>query len=153
MLSIERDKCKRFLDRGGCDKGIEHVKAVRFCVCLEKSVGSRSNGFAERDDRIQRQETVDSRKFPFVSCTNNEFHRSNLRDRPRLWQRVDVFDCRRVAARNVNQNVAIDQERHTIRGAALESAVQFAAKPVYVFDAVSHVLAILPDAGERRIDN
>jgi len=40
-----------------------------------------------------------------------------------------------------------------IRGVALKSAVEFAAKPVDVFDAVSHVLAALPHAGEGRIGN
>ena len=63
------------------------------------------------------------------------------------------FDCLRVAARNVNQDVAIDQERHAIHRAALESAVEFAAKPVDVFDAVGHVVAVLPHAGEGRIGN
>lgn len=153
MLSIERDKSKRLLDRGGCDERIEHVEPVRFCVSFQESVCSRSDAVAERDNRIQRQETIDSCKFPLVPGTNNEFHRGNLRDRPRLRKGVDAFNCRRIAARNINQDVAIDQERHTIRRAAMESTVEFAAKPADVFDAVGHVLAVLPHAGEGRISN
>src|SRR5215472_13999353 len=125
MLSIERDKSKRLLDRRGCDERIEHVEPVRFCVSLQESICSRSDAVTERDNRIQRQETIDSPKFPLVSGASDEFHRGNLRDRPWFWETVDVFDCCRVAAWNVNQDVAIDQERHTIRGAALESAVEF----------------------------
>jgi hypothetical protein len=153
MLSIERDKRKRLPHRSGCDKRIEDVEPVRFCVRFEKLVSSRSDAVAERDDRIHRQETIDSCKFPFVSGADNEFHRGDLRDRPRLWESVYVFDCRCVAARDVNQDVAIDQEWHTIRGAAPESAVELAAKPVDVFDTVGHVLAVLPHAGEERIRN
>jgi hypothetical protein len=37
--------------------------------------------------------------------------------------------------------------------AGLESAVEFPAKAVYVFDAVGHVFTILPHAGEGRIAN
>ena len=98
MLSIERDKSKRLLDRRGCDERIEYVEPVRFCVSLQESICSRSDAVAERDNRIQRQETIDSPKFPLVSGANDEFHRGNLRDRPRFWETVDVFDCCRVAA-------------------------------------------------------
>ena len=61
MLSIERDKRKRLLHRSGRDKRIEHVEPVRFCVRFEKLVGARSDAVAERDDRIRRQKTIDSR--------------------------------------------------------------------------------------------
>lgn len=153
MLAIERDKSERLLDRGGCDERIEHVEPVGFCVRFEKLVCSRSDAVAERDNRIHRQETIDSRKFPFISGADDEFHGGDLRDGPRFWESVDVFDCRCVAARDINQDVAIDQKRHTILGAAPESAVEFAAKLADVFDAIGHVLAVLPHAGEGRFSN
>jgi hypothetical protein len=51
----------------------------------------------------------------------------------------------------INQHVAIDQRRRAIRRTALESAAEFGAKPVDVFDAAGHVIAVLPHAGEGRI--
>ncbi|SRR6266545_2168990 len=84
MLSIERDECKRPVDCGGRDKRIENVKPVCFCVGLQESVGSRPNAVAERDDRVQRQESIDRRQVPLVSGADEEFHGRDLRQRPRL---------------------------------------------------------------------
>ena len=43
----------------------------------QEPVCSRSDAVAERDNRIQRLETIDSCKFPLFPGTNNEFQRGN----------------------------------------------------------------------------
>lgn len=78
--------------------------------------------------RLSRAPTMSSRA---VTC-----------ERTQGSQRVYILDRRRVAARYIDQNIAVDQEGHA--SVQRESAVEFAAKAINVFHTVGDVFAILP---------
>jgi hypothetical protein len=103
---------KAFLHRGSCHDRIEDVQAVRLRVLLQEFVCSRAGLIPKRHDHVCREKRVDAGKVSLIARADNKLKSGDLRDCPSFRQRIDEIACLMSAARNVYQDIAIDQKRH-----------------------------------------